>query len=82
MLCIWDKVAQPHFGQVSMWLDLSGGTRVRVLLAWFSSLLHASAEQREQVSVAARGYIGKTWTQTSPSMAWWLGEAARPVSAR
>jgi hypothetical protein len=38
-----------------MWVDLSDGRIIGVPLAWFPRLLHATAEQREQVRISSRG---------------------------
>ena len=38
-----------------MWVDLSDGRILAVPLAWFPRLLHASAEQREQLRISSRG---------------------------
>jgi hypothetical protein len=44
-----------HFDLDSMWVDLSDGRILAVPLAWFPRLLHATAEQREQVRIGSRG---------------------------
>lgn len=38
-----------------MWVDLSDGRTLGVPLAWFPRLLHASASQRETVTLSTRG---------------------------
>jgi hypothetical protein len=38
-----------------MWVDLNDGRVIGVPLAWFPRLLHASAEQREQLRISSRG---------------------------
>ena len=43
------------FDEDSFWLDLSDGRTLGVPLAWFPRLLRASPEQREKVSISARG---------------------------
>lgn len=49
------KATRVHFDQDSMWVDLSDGRVIGVPLAWFPRLLHAAAEQREQVRISGRG---------------------------
>jgi hypothetical protein len=49
------KATRVHFDQDSMWVDLSDGRTVGVPLAWFPRLLHATAEQREQLRISSRG---------------------------
>jgi hypothetical protein len=49
------KATRVHFDQDSMWVDLSDGRILAVPLAWFPRLLHASAEQREQLRISSRG---------------------------
>jgi hypothetical protein len=49
------KATRVHFDQDSMWVDLSDGRILAVPLAWFPRLLHASAEQREQLRICSRG---------------------------
>lgn len=44
-----------RFDQDSMWVDISDGRIVGVPLAWSPRLLHATAEQREQVRITSRG---------------------------
>ena len=44
-----------HFDPDSMWVDLSDGRIIGVPLAWFPRLLHATAEQREQLRISSRG---------------------------
>ena len=44
-----------RFDADSMWVELSDGRTIGVPLAWFPRLLHASAEEREQVRVTRRG---------------------------
>ena len=49
------KATRVHFDQDSMWVDLSDGRILAVPLAWFPRLLHASAEQREQLRISSCG---------------------------
>jgi hypothetical protein len=49
------KATSVHFDQDSMWVDLSDGRIIAVPLAWFPRLLHATAEQREQLRISSRG---------------------------
>jgi hypothetical protein len=49
------QATRVHFDQDSMWVDLSDGRILAVPLAWFPRLLHAAAEQREQVRISSRG---------------------------
>ena len=49
------KATRVHFDQDSMWVDLSDGRIIAVPLAWFPRLLHATAEQREQLRISSRG---------------------------
>src|ERR1035437_5738258 len=49
------KATRVHFDPDSMWVDLSDGRILAVPLAWFPRLLHASAEQREQLRISSRG---------------------------
>ena len=49
------KATRVHFDQDSLWVDLSDGRIIAVPLAWFPKLLHATAEQREQVRISSRG---------------------------
>jgi hypothetical protein len=44
-----------HFDSDSMWVDLSDGRVIGVPLAWFPRLLHATAEQREELRISRRG---------------------------
>lgn len=44
-----------RFDQDSMWVTLSDGRIIGVPLAWFPRLLHATAEQRDQVRLSSRG---------------------------
>jgi hypothetical protein len=44
-----------RFDADSFWVDLSDGRVIGVPLAWFSRLLHGTAEQREQVRLSSRG---------------------------
>jgi hypothetical protein len=44
-----------RFDEDSFWVDLSDGRTLGVPLAWFPRLLHATAEQREQVRISSRG---------------------------
>ena len=44
-----------RFDQDSMWVELSDGRTLGIPLAWFPRLLHATPEQREQVSISSRG---------------------------
>ena len=54
------KATRVHFDQVSMWVDLSDGRILAVPLAWFPRLLHATAEQREQLRISSRGLHWET----------------------
>lgn len=38
-----------------MWVSLSDGRILAVPLAWFPRLLHATAEQRQQFELSAKG---------------------------
>ncbi len=49
------KANSVRFDQDSMWVELSDGRTLGVPLAWFPRLLHASAQQREQVEISSRG---------------------------
>ncbi|MGD0941856.1 MAG: DUF2442 domain-containing protein [Terracidiphilus sp.] len=49
------RATRVHFDPDSMWVDLSDGRILAVPLAWFPLLLHASAEQREQLRISSRG---------------------------
>jgi len=49
------KATSVRFDQDSFWVDLSDGRTLGVPLAWFPKLLHASAKQREQVTISTRG---------------------------
>jgi Protein of unknown function (DUF2442) len=44
-----------RFDDHSMWVDLADGRIIAVPLAWFPRLMTATAEQREQVEISARG---------------------------
>jgi Protein of unknown function (DUF2442) len=44
-----------RFDDNSLWVDLSDGRVIAVPLAWFPRLLHATAQQREQVEFSAQG---------------------------
>ena len=44
-----------RFDDDSMWVDLADGRVLAVPLAWFPRLLHATAEQREQVEISPHG---------------------------
>jgi hypothetical protein len=44
-----------RFDDSSLWVDLSDGRVIAVPLAWFPRLLHATAEQREQVEFSSQG---------------------------
>ncbi len=44
-----------HFDSDSMWVDLKDGRVLGVPLAWFPRLLHATAEQLQQVQLSPRG---------------------------
>ena len=44
-----------RFDDNSLWVELSDGRVIAVPLAWFPRLLHASADQRAQVELSARG---------------------------
>ena len=49
------KATDVRFDADSMWVTLSDGRVMAVPLAWFPRLLHATAEQREQVRISSRG---------------------------
>jgi hypothetical protein len=49
------RATRVHFDLDSMWVDLSDGRILAVPLAWFPRLLHATAEQREQLRISSRG---------------------------
>ncbi len=44
-----------RFDDDSMWVSLSDGRILAVPLAWFPRLLHATAEQRQQFELSAKG---------------------------
>ena len=44
-----------RFDDDSMWVSLSDGRILAVPLAWFARLLHATAEQRQQFELSAKG---------------------------
>jgi hypothetical protein len=44
-----------HFDAETMWVTLGDGRVLGVPLSWFPSLSQASAEQRRQVRITARG---------------------------
>ena len=44
-----------RFDDDSMWVSLSDGRILAVPLAWFPRLLHATAEQRQQLELSAKG---------------------------
>ena len=44
-----------RFDEDSFWVELSDGRTIGVPLAWFPRLLHATAEQREEVRIGSRG---------------------------
>ena len=44
-----------RFDDDSMWISLSDGRILAVPLAWFPRLLHATAEQRQQFELSAKG---------------------------
>jgi hypothetical protein len=49
------KATHVTFDEDNMWVVLSDGRTLGVPLAWFPRLLHATAEQREQVRISSRG---------------------------
>jgi hypothetical protein len=49
------RATQVRFDADSMWVNLSDGRELGVPLAWFPRLLRATAEQRLQVRISARG---------------------------
>ena len=49
------KASSVRFDRDSMWVELSDGRTLGVPLAWFPRLLHATPEQREQVTTSSRG---------------------------
>jgi hypothetical protein len=49
------KATRVHFDPDSMWVNLSDGRILAVPLAWFPRLLHATAEQREQLRISSCG---------------------------
>ncbi len=44
-----------RFDDNTMWVELSDGRILGVPLAWFPRLLHATLEQRQQVSLSPMG---------------------------
>jgi hypothetical protein len=44
-----------RFDEHTMWVELADGRTLGVPLAWFPRLLHATAEQREQVELSRVG---------------------------
>jgi hypothetical protein len=44
-----------RFDPDSFWVDLEDGRTIGVPLAWFPRLLHATAEQRQQVELSRSG---------------------------
>ena len=44
-----------RFDADSFWVDLTDGRTLGVPLAWFPRLLHASDQERAQVSISGRG---------------------------
>jgi Protein of unknown function (DUF2442) len=44
-----------RFDDNSMWVELADGRMLSVPLAWFPRLLHASAQERAQVTLSSRG---------------------------
>jgi len=49
------KAKSVRFDRDSMWVELSDGRSLGVPLAWFPRLLHASAAQRKEMRISARG---------------------------
>lgn len=44
-----------RFDDYSFWVDLDDGRTLGIPLAWFPRLLHATPDQREQVSLSRAG---------------------------
>jgi hypothetical protein len=44
-----------RFDDNSMWVELADGRTLSVPLAWFPRLMHASAQDRAQVTLSSRG---------------------------
>ena len=44
-----------RFDEDQMWVDLDDGRTLGIPLAWFPRLLHASAAQREQLTLSRAG---------------------------
>jgi hypothetical protein len=44
-----------RFDDSSMWVELADGRTLSVPLAWFPRLLHASLQERAQVTLSSRG---------------------------
>lgn len=44
-----------RFDDSSMWVELADGRTLSVPLAWFPRLLHASAQERAQVTLSSSG---------------------------
>jgi hypothetical protein len=49
------KATSVRFDDDSFWVDLSDGRTIGVPLAWFPRLLHASPDQRRNVTISSRG---------------------------
>lgn len=49
------RASSVRFDGDGMWVELSDGRTLGVPLAWLPRLLHASPEQREQVTISSRG---------------------------
>jgi hypothetical protein len=49
------KAKTVRFDRDSLWVELSDGRVLGVPLAWFPRLLRATAAQRKQVRIGARG---------------------------
>jgi hypothetical protein len=49
------RATSVRFDDDSFWVDLSDGRTIGVPLAWFPRLLHATSEQRRNVTLSSRG---------------------------
>ena len=77
------KATHVTFDEDNMWVVLSDGRTLGVPLAWFPRLLHATAEQREQVRISSRGLHWEALDEDI-SVAGLLvgqGDMTRPVTA-
>ena len=66
-----------RFDADSMWVELSDGRTIGVPLAWFPRLLHASAEEREQVRVTRRGLHWEALNEDISGRDCWLVQGTR-----